>query len=230
MSGNSLLSSSLVDFDLRGMASTTFSLYSFLESDRGAGSTFSDSVLLDLRVSLEGVLVSLAGETVSLVGAAVSFAGDEALAEFVTLRGVELFEVDLAGAVVFGVASVAFSAESVVLVDVVVFVELADPVELALVSFLSPFIALSNSYLEELLAVELSEDSSSGFVTLTEDPSVAFAAVEFAETFEESLVTLGLLKLIDLFDTTVAFSEGVTLAGLAVELALVAFAAVLAFV
>ena len=134
------------------------------------------------------------------------------------LRGEELLEVELAGVVAF----VELAAPSV---------ELAAAVELALVSFLSPFIALSNSYLEVLLAVELSEASSAGFVTLTEDPSVVFAAVAFAETFEELLVILGLLKLIDLFDA-VAFSEGVTFAGVAVAvaLALVAFAEVLAFV
>lgn len=50
-----------MDFDLRGIASIIFSLYSFLESDRGAGSTFSDSELLDSEVSLGGALVSLAG-------------------------------------------------------------------------------------------------------------------------------------------------------------------------
>ena len=115
LSGISLLSSSLVDFDLRGIASTTFSWYSFLESDRGAGSTFSEGVS---EVSLEGALVSLAG-------VAVSLAGDEALAESVTLRGEELFEVELAGAVAFGVASVALAAEPVALADVEVFVELA---------------------------------------------------------------------------------------------------------
>jgi len=204
-----------------------------LESDRGVGSTFSEGVS---GVSLEGALVSLAGVVVPL-------AGDEALAESVTFRGEELFEVELAGAVAFGVASVAFAAEPVALADVEAFVELAAvsvelaaPVELALVSFLSPFIALSNSCLEVLLAVELSEDSSAGLVTLTEDPSVAFTAVALAETFEEPLVTLGLLKLIDLFDAAVAFSEGVTLVGVAVAFALVAladavaFAVVLAFV
>lgn len=135
------------------------------------------------------------------------------------LRGEELLEVELAGVVAF----VELAAPSV---------ELAAAVELALVSFLSPFIALSNSYLEVLLAVELSEASSAGFVTLTEDPSVVFAAVAFAETFEELLVILGLLKLIDLFDAAVVFSEGVKFAGVAVAvaLALVAFAEVLAFV